>query len=219
MYTTPFSCFYDSPSGSLYIRYKFGLGLRVGEGPLTTRSGPCCRCIKLTKRRVDCPPGVEETRLLAAPIHLTPTAGGSGRPRARGNARCVPRPQHQHDERDARGKKPEPNFCRHEFFRIPCTLVCVTFVTADTNIVQSQAVLSAHPTWTVNIKRVRRLLCKVVSTPENKLADAASRHDALIEEEIEDWCLITKPDVAAQASVPKTAVMSSRRSDSRRGRT
>ena len=70
-----------------------------------------------------------------------------------------------------------------------------------------QDVSARHPNWTVNLKRVRKLLCKVVSLPEVEQADDATSatRNTWTEEEVEDWCVITTPDIAAPAAVPKAA--------------
>ena len=70
-----------------------------------------------------------------------------------------------------------------------------------------QDVLARHPKWTVNLKRVRKLLCKVVSPPEGEQADDASSRHTWTEDEVEDWCIITTstPVVVAPAAVPQTA--------------
>ena len=53
-------------------------------------------------------------------------------------------------------------------------------------------VSARHPNWTVNLKRVRKLLCKVVAQHENGEAG-----DDCGEAEVEDWCVITAPGIAA----------------------
>ena len=53
-------------------------------------------------------------------------------------------------------------------------------------------VSARHPNWTVNLKRVRKLLCKVVAQHENGEAG-----DDCGEVEVEDWCVITAPGIAA----------------------
>lgn len=70
-----------------------------------------------------------------------------------------------------------------------------------------QDVLARHPNWTVNLKRVRKLLCKVVSPPKGEQADDASSRRTWTEEEVEDWCIITAstPAIAASAAVPQAA--------------
>ena len=70
-----------------------------------------------------------------------------------------------------------------------------------------QDVSARHPNWTVNLKRVRKLLCKVVSLPEVEQADDATSatRNTWTEEEVEDWCVITTPDIAAPAAVSKAA--------------
>ena len=45
-------------------------------------------------------------------------------------------------------------------------------------------VAARHPHWTVNLKRVRRLLCRVAAQPE-----AECRED-------EDWCVVSTPRAA-----------------------
>jgi len=54
-------------------------------------------------------------------------------------------------------------------------------------------VLERNPTWTVSLKRVRKLLCNV-----------AAHHDAEAgvtcgEDEVDDWCVIRAPVAAAKA--------------------
>jgi len=57
-------------------------------------------------------------------------------------------------------------------------LVALRTAYRDPNITTTKAmhldVLARHPNWTVNLKRVRKLLCKVVSPPEGEQADDAS---------------------------------------------
>ena len=53
--------------------------------------------------------------------------------------------------------------------------------------------LDSHPKWSVNLKRVRRLLGKVVSTE----GGADLQEPKLLEEDVEDWCLITAAPPAA----------------------
>ena len=64
-------------------------------------------------------------------------------------------------------------------------------------------VSARHPNWTVNLKRVRKLLCKVVAQHENEEAGGACGED-----EVEDWCVITAPGIAAPAAVSKAASVS-----------
>ncbi len=72
-----------------------------------------------------------------------------------------------------------------------------------------QDVLARHPNWTVNLKRVRKLLCKVVSPPEGEgeQADDASSRRTWTEEEVGEWCIITSstPAIATPAAVPQAA--------------
>ena len=69
-----------------------------------------------------------------------------------------------------------------------------------------QAVLDGNPKWTVNLKRVRKLLPKVASTDTSGLGAVPNIN--FVEEDIDDWCLITR--TVPQAVVATTA--------SRRGR-
>ena len=55
-------------------------------------------------------------------------------------------------------------------------------------------VSARHPTWTVSLKRVRKLLCKVVAQHD---ADAWV---ACGEDEVEDWCVIRAPVVVQKAA-------------------
>jgi hypothetical protein len=70
-----------------------------------------------------------------------------------------------------------------------------------------QDVSARHPNWTVNLKRVRKLLCKVVTPPEDEQADdvKSATRSTWTEEEVEDWCVITKPGIAEPAAVSKAA--------------
>jgi hypothetical protein len=74
-------------------------------------------------------------------------------------------------------------------------------------------VSARHPTWTVTLKRVRKLLCKVVAQHENEEAG-----DECGEDEVEDWCVITTPGIAAPAAVSKAASVSELWAARRRGR-
>ena len=78
-------------------------------------------------------------------------------------------------------------------------------------------VSACHPTWTVNLKRVRKLLCKVVAQHENEEAG-----DDCGEAEVEDWCVITAPGItapgiAAPAAGSKAASVSALWAARRRG--
>ena len=79
-------------------------------------------------------------------------------------------------------------------------------------------VSARHPNWTVNLKRVRKLLCKVVAQHENEEAGGACGED-----EVEDWCVITAPGIAAPgiaapAAGSKAASVSALWAARRRGR-
>ena len=64
-------------------------------------------------------------------------------------------------------------------------------------------VSARHPTWTVSLKRVRKLLCKVVAQHD------AEAWVACGEDEVEDWCVITAPRIAAPGiAVSKAASVS-----------
>ena len=90
-------------------------------------------------------------------------------------------------------------------FRI--VYACLPAGVADPACVH-QDVLARHPNWTVNLKRVRKLLCKVVTPPEGEQAHDASSRRTWTEEEVEDnWCIITAstPAITAPAAVPQAA--------------
>jgi hypothetical protein len=74
-------------------------------------------------------------------------------------------------------------------------------------------VSARHPTWTVTLKRVRKLLCEVVAQHENEEAG-----EECGEAEVEDWCVITTPGIAAPAAVSKAASVSELWAARRRGR-
>ena len=74
-------------------------------------------------------------------------------------------------------------------------------------------VSARHPNWTVNLKRVRKLLCKVVAQHENEEAG-----DGCDEDEVEGWCVVTTPGIAAPAAVSKAASVSELWAARRRGR-
>ena len=59
-------------------------------------------------------------------------------------------------------------------------------------------VSARHPKWTVNLKRVRKLLCQVVAQHEHEEAG-----DDCGEAEVGDWCVITAPGTAAPAAGSK----------------
>ena len=62
-------------------------------------------------------------------------------------------------------------------------------------------VAARHPTWTVTLKRVRKLLCKVVA--QHDAEEAAG--GGCGEDEVGDWCVITAPGTAAPAAGSKAA--------------
>jgi DNA-binding helix-hairpin-helix protein with protein kinase domain len=64
-------------------------------------------------------------------------------------------------------------------------------------------VSARHPNWTVNLKRIRKLLCKVVAQHEHEQTGGDCG-----EAEVEDWCVITAPGIAAPAAVSKAASVS-----------
>lgn len=66
-------------------------------------------------------------------------------------------------------------------------------------------VSARHPTWTVSLKRVRKLLCKVVTQHD------AEAWVACGEDEVEDWCVIRAPVVVAKAE-SVSALWAARRS-------
>ena len=74
-------------------------------------------------------------------------------------------------------------------------------------------VSARHPNWTVNLKRVRKLLCKVVAQHENEEVG-----DGCDEDEVEGWCVVTTPGIAAPAAVSKAASVSELWAARRRGR-
>lgn len=69
-------------------------------------------------------------------------------------------------------------------------------------------VSARHPNWTVNLKRVRKLLCKVAAEHENEEAGAGCRED-------EDWCVVATPGFAAPAAAASVSELWAAR---RRGR-
>ena len=80
----------------------------------------------------------------------------------------------------------------------------------------AQAVLDQHPKWTVNLKRVRKLLGKVVGAPpattspaRTPAADSEASPDvSWVEEEVDDWCVIS---VANGGLAAKNVVAPARR--------
>ena len=58
-----------------------------------------------------------------------------------------------------------------------------------------------YPQWNVNLKRVRRLLGKVVSTSETE--GAPEHQDNWLEEDVDDWCIISTPSVSAPSAIAK----------------
>ena len=79
-------------------------------------------------------------------------------------------------------------------------------------------VSARHPKWTVNLKRVRKLLCQVVAQHEHEEAG-----DDCGEAEVGDWCVITAPGIAAPgiaapAAGSKAASVSALWAARRRGR-
>ena len=80
----------------------------------------------------------------------------------------------------------------------------------------AQAVLDQHPKWTVNRKRVRKLLGKVVGAPpattspaRTPAADSEASPDvSWVEEEVDDWCVIS---VANGGLAAKNVVAPARR--------
>ena len=80
--------------------------------------------------------------------------------------------------------------------------------------------LDSHPKWSVNLKRVRRLLGKVVSTEGGAGAAGGSadlQEPKLLEEDVEDWCLITAaPPVASTVPAAKPVAALSATARSRR---
>lgn len=73
-----------------------------------------------------------------------------------------------------------------------------------------QTVLASHPHWALNLKRVRKMLSKVVSTPEApESAFNSAASTTWVEEDIEDWCLITTPAVAPPAYLLKAGTVTS----------
>ena len=79
-----------------------------------------------------------------------------------------------------------------------------------------QAVLDRNPKWSVNLKRVRRLLGKVVPNENGEAAGSKQDPDdkqevKLLEEDVEDWCLITAAPPAAPAAKAVTTSVRSRR--------
>ena len=78
-----------------------------------------------------------------------------------------------------------------------------------------QAVLGKHPTWSVNLKRVRRLLGNVVWSDGDVVGrqeDPEKAEDLkLVEEDVEDWCLITAAPPAVPAGKAGATLARSRR--------
>jgi hypothetical protein len=66
-------------------------------------------------------------------------------------------------------------------------------------------VSARHPTWTVTVKRVRKLLCKVVAQHDAEALVACG------EDEVEDWCVIRAPVVVPEAA-SVSAIWAARRS-------
>ena len=69
-------------------------------------------------------------------------------------------------------------------------------------------VSARHPTWTVTLKRVRKLKCKVVAQHE------AETWVACAEDEVEDWCVIRAP-VVVQKAASVSALWAARRTAAR----
>jgi hypothetical protein len=73
-------------------------------------------------------------------------------------------------------------------------------------------VSARHPTWTVTLKRVRKLLCNVVAQHDEEEAWVACG-----EQEVEGFCVITAPGIAAPAAGSKVAYVSALWAARRRG--
>jgi hypothetical protein len=88
-----------------------------------------------------------------------------------------------------------------ELFQALCT--AYRNPTTTSTKVMHEAVSARHPTWTVNVKRVRKLLCRV-----------AAAEDACGEEgygEEEGWCVIDKPGVATPSAVSVSQLWAARK--------
>lgn len=66
-------------------------------------------------------------------------------------------------------------------------------------------VLACHPTWTVSLKRVRKLLCKVAAQYDEEAWLTCG------EDEVDDWCVIRAP-VAIAKTESVSALWAARRS-------
>ena len=73
-------------------------------------------------------------------------------------------------------------------------------------------VSTRHPTWTVTLKRVRKLLCNVVAQHDEEEAWVACG-----EQEVEGFCVITAPGIAAPAAGSQAASVSALWNRRRRG--
>jgi hypothetical protein len=73
--------------------------------------------------------------------------------------------------------------------------------TTTTTKAMHEDVSARHPNWTVNVKRVRKLLCRVAA--EDACGDACG--------EEEGWCVIRTPGVATTAAVSVSQLWAARR--------
>jgi hypothetical protein len=68
-------------------------------------------------------------------------------------------------------------------------------------------VAARHPGWTIPLKRVRRLLCRVAALHQQE----QEARVACGEDGAEDWCVVSGPPVAQAAPASVSAVWTARR--------
>ena len=110
--------------------------------------------------------------------------------------------------------KPEPTelIIPNETTLIAALLNVYENPAVTTTAAMHRDVSALHPTWKVTLKRVRKLLCKVVAQHDKEEALVACG-----EQEVEGFCVITAPGIAAPAAGSQAASVSALWTRRRRG--